>query len=67
MRPLYSMVLVSTLSDVVRQPEIAMTAYKSEVVITPERHEISARFQIILTIFNHAQHSGAIVKIANVD
>ena len=37
--------LVPTLSDVGRHPEIAMAAYKPEVVITRERHEISARFQ----------------------
>ena len=34
--------LVPTLSDVGRHPEIAMVAYKPEVVITLERFEISA-------------------------
>ena len=55
--------LVSTLSDVGPQPEIAMTAYKPEVVITQERYEISARFQQILGFFDHAQHGGAISNI----
>ena len=39
--------LVLTLSDVDRLPEIAMSAYKPEVVITQEWYEISARFQRI--------------------
>ena len=52
-----SMELVSTLCDVGRQPEIAMVAYKPELVITQERYEISARFQRILDIFDHAQHA----------
>ena len=58
-----SLELVPTLSDVGRQQEIAMAAYKPEVVITQERHEISARFQQILDIFDHAQHAGAISNI----
>ena len=58
-----SLELVPTLSDVGRQPEIAMSAYKPEVVITQERHEISARFQRILFIFDHAQHIEAIANI----
>ena len=37
--------------------------YKHEVVITQERYEISARFQRILDIFDHAQHGGAISNI----
>ena len=45
-----SLELVPTLSDVGRQPEIEMAACKPEVVITPERNEISARFQRILDI-----------------
>ena len=40
-----------------------MAAYKPEVVITQE-HEISARIQRILDIFDHAQHGGAISNIA---
>ena len=51
--------LVPTLPDVGRQPEIAMAAYKPEVVITQEQYEISARFQEILDIFDHTQHSGS--------
>ena len=58
-----SLELVPALSDVGRQPEIAMVAYKTEVVITQERHELSARFQRILDIFDHAQHAGAISDI----
>ena len=58
-----SLELVPTLSDVGRQPEIAMSAYKPEVVITQERYEISARFQRILDIFDHVQHAGDINKI----
>src|SRR5208282_1770973 len=58
-----SLELVPTLSDVGRHPEIAMAAYKPEVVITRERHEISARFQRILHVFDHAQHTGAISNI----
>ena len=42
-----------------RQPEIAMAACKPEVVITQERSEISARFQRILYIIDHAKHAGA--------
>ena len=45
--------LVATLSDLGRRPEIAMGAYKPEVVITQERYEISARFQRMLYIFDH--------------
>ena len=52
-----SLELVPTLSDVGRLPEIAMAAYKPEVVIAQERHDISARFQRILGIFDHAQHT----------
>src|SRR5208282_2998990 len=59
-----SLELVPTLSDVGRQPEIAMAANKPEVVITRERHEISARFQRILYIFDYAQHARAISNIA---
>ena len=55
--------LVPTLSDVGRHPEIAMVAYKPEVVITLERFEISARFKRILYIFDHAKHAGAIFDI----
>ena len=55
--------LVPTLSDVGRQPEIAMAANKPEVVITQERHEILTRFQRILDIFDHAQHAEAISDI----
>src|SRR5208282_4382123 len=55
--------LVPTLSDVGRHPEIAMAAYKPEVVITRERHEISARFQRIQYVFDHAQHARAISNI----
>ena len=40
-----------------------MAAYKPEVVITPERFEISARFQRILDIFDHAQHAEDIANI----
>ena len=58
-----SLELVPTLSDVGRQPEIAMAAYKPEVVIPQERHDISARFQRILDIYDHAQHAGAISNI----
>jgi hypothetical protein len=47
-----SMELVPTLSDLGRQPEIAMAAYKPEVVRTQERYEISARFQRVLDIFD---------------
>ena len=47
------------MSDVDRQPETAMSVYKPEVVITQERSVISARFQRILYIFNHAKHAGA--------
>ena len=46
--------LAPTLSDVGRHPEIAMEAYKLEVVIARERYEISARFQRILYVFDHA-------------
>ena len=53
---------IPILSDVGRQPEIAMADYKTEVVITKERHEISARFQRILDIFDHAKHAGAIAS-----
>ena len=62
-----SLELVPTLSDVGRLPEIAMAAYKPEVLITQERHEISARFQRILDNFVHAQHIGAIVNMPDVD
>src|SRR5208282_5428735 len=55
--------LVPTLSDVGRHPEIAIAAYKPEVVINMERFEISARFQRILDIFDHPQHAGAISDI----
>src|SRR5208282_1760632 len=58
-----SLELVPTLSDGGRHPEIAMAAYKPEVVITRERYEISARFQRILDIFDHAQHAEAIDNI----
>ena len=58
-----SMELVPALSDVGRQPKKAMAANKPEVVITHERHEISARFQRILDIFDHAQHAEAIANI----
>ena len=58
-----SLKLVPTLPDVGRQPEIAMAAYKPEVVITQKRHELSARFQRILDIFDDAQHAGAISDI----
>src|SRR5208282_4850730 len=58
-----SLELASTLSDVGRHPEIAMAAYKPEVVITRERHEISARFQRIQDIFDNAQHARAISNI----
>ena len=51
------------IADVGQQPEIAMAAYKPEVVITQERKDISARFQRILYIFEHAQHGGAISNI----
>src|SRR5208282_4499683 len=46
-----------------RQPEIAMAAYKPEVVINQERYEISAKFVRILDIFDHAQHVGALANI----
>ena len=62
-----SLELVPTLSDVGRQPEIAMAAYKPEVVITQERYEISARIQRILDIFDHAQHARAIGSIVRFD
>ena len=55
--------LVPTLSDVGRQREIAMAANKPEVVITLERFEISKIFQLILDLFDHAQHAGAISDI----
>ena len=55
--------LVPTLSDVGQQPEIAMAAYKPEIVITQKRYEISTRFQQILRIFDHTQHFGAIFNI----
>src|SRR5271157_1321168 len=58
-----SLELALTLSDVGRHPKIAMAAYKPEVVITRERHEISARFQRITYVFDHAQHAGAISNI----
>src|SRR5208282_568158 len=58
-----SLELGPTLSDVGRHPEIAMAPYKPEVVITRERHEISARFQRILYVFDHAKHTGAISNI----
>jgi hypothetical protein len=48
-----SLELFPTLFDVGRQPEIAMAAYKSGVVIAREMHEISARFQRILDICGH--------------
>ena len=48
-----SLELVSTLYDVGRRPEKAMSAYKPEVVINQERYEISARFQRILYIIDH--------------
>ena len=51
------------IADVGRQPEIAMAAYKPEAVITQERYEISARFQRILGIFDHAQHAEVIANI----
>jgi len=51
------------IADVVRQPEIAMTGYKQEVVITRERHDISARFQRILDICNYAQHAETLDNI----
>ena len=35
----------SEIQDSGRQPEIAMAAYKPEVVITQKRYEISTRFQ----------------------
>ena len=54
--------LVPTLSDVGRQQEIAMAAYKPEVVITQQQYKISARFQRILDIFDQAQHARAIYK-----
>ena len=41
------------ITDVGRQPEIAMAAYKPKVAITQERHEISDTFQRILYIFDH--------------
>ena len=44
-------------------PEIAMAAYKQEVVINQERHEISAIFQRILDIFDQVQHVGDIDNI----
>ena len=59
-----SVELVRTLSDIGRQPEIAMAVDEPEVVITKEPHDISARFQRILNIFDRAQHIGAIVNIA---
>ena len=40
-----SLKLVPTLSDVGRQPEIAMAACTPEVVITQERNEIAAKSQ----------------------
>ena len=52
-----SLELIPTLPDVGRQPEIAISAYKPDVVITQERYEISARFQRILDTFDHAQHA----------
>ena len=55
--------LVPIVCDVGRHPEIALAVYKPEVVITVERYEISARFQRILYIFDHAQHAGAISDI----
>src|SRR5208282_4987185 len=58
-----SLELAPTLSDVGRHPEIAMAADKPKVVITLERHEISARFQRIFDIFDHAQHAEAIANI----
>ena len=58
-----SLELVLTLSDVGQQPEIAMAAYKPEVVITQVRHEISTSFQWITYIFDHAQHAGTISNI----
>ena len=60
------MELVPTLYDVSGHPEIAMAAYKPEVVITHERYVISARLQRILDIFDHAQHAGAIYNIVDV-
>ena len=61
------MELVPILSDVGRQPEIAISAHKPEVVITQERYDISARFQRILDSFDHGQHTGDIDNIADVD
>ena len=55
--------LVPTLSNFGRQPEIAMAAYKPEVVITRKRYNISAIFQRILENLDHAQHAGAIANI----
>ena len=54
---------VANTVDVGRQPEIAMAACKPEVVVTQERHEISARFQRILDIFDHTLHAVAIANI----
>jgi hypothetical protein len=59
-----SLELAPTLSDIGRHPEIVMAAYKPEAVITQERHEISARFQRILDIFDHARHTEAIANFA---
>ena len=60
--------LSSTLPDVGRQanrqPEIAMAAYITKVVITQELPDISMRFQQTLDIIDHAQHAGAIANIA---
>src|SRR5208282_4388137 len=50
----YSLELVPTLSDIGRQHEIAVAVFKTEVVITQERHDISPMFQRILEIFDHA-------------
>ena len=54
---------VTNTVDVGRQPEIAVATCKPEVVVTQERHEISARFQRILDIFDHTLHAVAIANI----
>ena len=50
-----SLKLVPTFSDVGRQPDIAMAAYKPEEVITQERIEIATKFQTLSHIFGHAR------------
>ena len=55
--------LVQTLSNVGRQPATAVSANEPEVAITQERYEMSARFQRILYIFDHAQHAEDISDI----